>query len=164
MKFDNILPFVGEFGRYQLTQYFLAGLSCLPLSLHVLVNVFAAAVPPHLCHVPELGTHNLTWDQRQKLTSPLFNSGDLDPSCWVYDVDYSVLNITAALDNQTGLDTSNISSCSKWQYDTTYTSHTMVVQVGPTHYHMIHSNVTKSLIAILELMLIVQKYFVWVYS
>ena len=129
MQFDNILDRIGGFGKYQCGQYFLAGLSFIPVALHMLVNVFAAAVPPHWCYVPQLDAFNLTLEEREILTSPAGNSEDIDASCWMYNISYSTLDIQSVLQNNTILNASQVVSCSSWQYDHTRFAYTIVEQV-----------------------------------
>ena len=62
--FDDVLPYVGEFGTYQIILFFLTAPFCFFLAFSYFSQVFITLVPDHWCHVPEL---NITgWTPQQK--------------------------------------------------------------------------------------------------
>ncbi|KAF2364329.1 Major facilitator sugar transporter-like [Trinorchestia longiramus] len=59
LDFDDLLPHVGEFGKYQKLLVFLVCLpACIPCGIHAFSQLFMAPVPEHWCKVggPELRT------------------------------------------------------------------------------------------------------------
>ena len=73
MDFDDLLPHVGEFGRYQKLLVFLICLpACIPCGFHAFNQLFMSPTPPHWCSVPELeGTDlNWEWDAVKNLSIP----------------------------------------------------------------------------------------------
>uniref|UniRef100_T1J273 Major facilitator superfamily (MFS) profile domain-containing protein n=1 Tax=Strigamia maritima TaxID=126957 RepID=T1J273_STRMM len=69
MEFDDILPKLGQFGRYQKFVYFML---CIPASLPAVFltfnQVFMSATPEHWCEIPELKDTNMTLQQRLNLS------------------------------------------------------------------------------------------------
>jgi hypothetical protein len=55
MDLDDLLPHVGEFGRYQKLLVWLVCLpACIPCGFCAFNQLFMADVPDHWCYVPEL--------------------------------------------------------------------------------------------------------------
>lgn len=55
MDLDDLLPQVGEFGRYQKLLVWLVCLpACIPCGFCAFNQLFMAGVPIHWCYVPEL--------------------------------------------------------------------------------------------------------------
>ncbi|GLG96485.1 Organic cation transporter protein [Gryllus bimaculatus] len=52
MVFDDVFPYLGDFGRYQKRIYFLLCLPGIPVAFHKLVNVFIQASASHRCRLP----------------------------------------------------------------------------------------------------------------
>lgn len=71
MDFDDLLPHVGEFGRYQQLLIFLICLpACIPCGFHAFNQLFMAPMPPHWCRVPELEKAGLTPLQARNISIP----------------------------------------------------------------------------------------------
>lgn len=75
MDFDDLLPHVGEFGRYQKLLIFLICLpACIPCGFHAFNQLFMSPVPPHWCRVPELEEAGLTPLQARNISIPRVRS------------------------------------------------------------------------------------------
>ncbi|KAK7074009.1 hypothetical protein SK128_011647, partial [Halocaridina rubra] len=71
MDFDDLLPHVGEFGKYQRLLIFLICLpACIPCGFHAFNQLFMSPVPPHWCRVPELENTGLSLEEIRNLTIP----------------------------------------------------------------------------------------------
>ncbi|XP_064109359.1 carcinine transporter-like isoform X1 [Macrobrachium nipponense] len=76
MDFDDLLPHVGEFGRYQKLLIFLICLpACIPCGFHAFNQLFMSPVPPHWCRVPELEDSGLTLEEIRNLSIPFIGGG-----------------------------------------------------------------------------------------
>jgi hypothetical protein len=60
IDFDYVLPFIGEFGTYQMILFFLAAPFCFFEAFSLFSQVFITLVPGHSCHVPQLNNSGLT--------------------------------------------------------------------------------------------------------
>lgn len=54
LDFDDILPYIGEFGTYQIILFFLTAPFCFFLAFAYFSQVFITLIPEHWCDVPEL--------------------------------------------------------------------------------------------------------------
>nr|XP_016934593.1 organic cation transporter protein [Drosophila suzukii] len=86
MDFDDILPLIGEFGRYQKLLF----ICMIPFSFFVAFvyfsQIFLTLVPEqHWCHVPELDA--LDVEARLALSIPM-TKGEYN-NCYMYDVNYT---------------------------------------------------------------------------
>lgn len=69
MDLDDLLPQIGEFGRYQKLLLWLVCLpACVPCGFCAFNQLFMADVPDHWCLVPELMGYSM--DMRKKLAIP----------------------------------------------------------------------------------------------
>ncbi|XP_031788266.1 carcinine transporter isoform X3 [Nasonia vitripennis] len=58
---DDLLPILGEFGRYQKQLlWFICLPACLPCGFCAFNQLFMSNTPSHWCNIPELGTLNMT--------------------------------------------------------------------------------------------------------
>ncbi|XP_045471944.1 carcinine transporter isoform X2 [Harmonia axyridis] len=120
---DDILPKIGEFGRYQKLMLWLVCLpACFPCGFCAFNQLFMTDTPPHWCWIPEL--HNLTIDQRKLLSIPNEN-GSKFSKCTQYD-----LNWTEVLKNE-GLtkteETKKTIHCQNgWEFDMSEIQSTIV--------------------------------------
>lgn len=65
MDFDEFLPHVGAFGRYQLILFVVMIPFCCFFAFVYFAQMFITIVPDrHWCYVPELDLFNLTDDER----------------------------------------------------------------------------------------------------
>ncbi|KAH8259314.1 hypothetical protein KR026_002200 [Drosophila bipectinata] len=86
LDFDDILPLIGEFGRYQKFLF----ICMIPFSFFVAFvyfsQIFLTLIPEqHWCHVPELD--GLDVEARLALSIPMVN-GEYN-NCYMYDVNYT---------------------------------------------------------------------------
>lgn len=61
--FDDVLPYVGEFGIYQMILLMLMAPFCFFLAFTYFSQVFITLVPDHWCLVPQLNGTGLTVEQ-----------------------------------------------------------------------------------------------------
>jgi len=84
MDLDDLLPQVGEFGRYQKLLVWLVCLpACIPCGFCAFNQLFMADVPSHWCYVPELmNVPGIRPQDRRRLAIPSEVSGiNLDELC-----------------------------------------------------------------------------------
>lgn len=62
--FDDVLPYVGEFGPYQIVLFFLTAPFCFFLAFAYFSQVFITLVPDHTCHVDQLDNSGLNISQK----------------------------------------------------------------------------------------------------
>ncbi|KAK2582205.1 hypothetical protein KPH14_004558 [Odynerus spinipes] len=86
---DDLLPIVGEFGRYQKQLLWLVCLpACLPCGFCAFNQLFMADTPPHWCKVP--GLENMDISRRRRLAIPTSqDDNETYSQCTRYDVDWS---------------------------------------------------------------------------
>ncbi|KAG4075942.1 hypothetical protein HA402_003768 [Bradysia odoriphaga] len=97
MHFDDLLPYVGEFGRYQKILFLLMMPFSFFLAYVYSTQIFITLVPEqHWCRIPEL--ENLTVAERLHLAIPTENSKH--SKCFMYDVNFTeaILNGTKSGD------------------------------------------------------------------
>ncbi|XP_023301982.2 organic cation transporter protein-like [Lucilia cuprina] len=87
IDFDDLLPLIGEFGKYQKILF----LCMIPFTFFVAFvyfsQIFLTLVPDqHWCTVPEL--NGLSIEERLALSIPRMASGDYD-NCLMYNVNYT---------------------------------------------------------------------------
>lgn len=116
IDFDDLLPFAGEFGRYQIFLFFLT----MPFYLYgvfvYFTQMFLTEVSSqHWCRIPEL--ENLTINERRSLGIPLEDNHYGYSRCQMYEANWS--NILA--DGIRKPDPSwNVIPCQNgWEFDTT---------------------------------------------
>ncbi|XP_076054880.1 beta-alanine transporter isoform X2 [Oratosquilla oratoria] len=96
MDFDEILPDIGEFGKYQKMILWLVLLpGVMPCGFHAYNQLFMTTEPEYWCQVPQLQRANLSDDVLKAFSIPLQNTTTMERSydrCHRYDY-----NITQAL-------------------------------------------------------------------
>ncbi|KAG7172755.1 Carcinine transporter-like 1 [Homarus americanus] len=117
LDFDDVLPHVGEFGKYQWLLFLGLAPFCLNVVFIYFVQFFITIPPEHWCAVPQLQEANITLELRRQLSIPVtFDSQGKEKwnSCQMYDVDYSKLL-------REGVTSANASwpvrDCQTWEYD-----------------------------------------------
>ncbi|KAF4524309.1 hypothetical protein B566_EDAN005365 [Ephemera danica] len=89
MDLDDLLPHVGEFGRYQKLLIWLVCLpACIPCGFCAFNQLFMAEVPPHWCRVPALEIPGVTQHTHSLLELKPNSSWPLERCMhgWEYDV------------------------------------------------------------------------------
>ncbi|KAJ9584030.1 hypothetical protein L9F63_021634, partial [Diploptera punctata] len=100
---EQLMSYIGDFGKYQLGQSLLHMLCALTAGLHMLTLVTVAAVPDHRCLIPEEDDNSTLWNNPDALSwIPRNKDGDLD-SCHMVD---KITNSSV--------------KCNQWVYDNTY--------------------------------------------
>ncbi|XP_020721872.1 carcinine transporter isoform X1 [Bombus terrestris] len=91
---DDLLPIVGEFGRYQKQLLWLVCLpACLPCGFCAFNQLFMSDTPPHWCKVPGLESLDVSW--RKRLAIPISQEDNETYSqCTRYDIDWTAENIS----------------------------------------------------------------------
>lgn len=108
MGFDDVIPLLGDFGRYQKRVYFLLCLPAITSAFHKLGNVFLLAEPRYRCPRPQ---ENITSDfdisysefekwypydpSHNKFSSCLVRSGNITTECDQYIYSYEDYGKTA---------------------------------------------------------------------
>uniref|UniRef100_A0AAR5P5L2 Major facilitator superfamily (MFS) profile domain-containing protein n=4 Tax=Dendroctonus ponderosae TaxID=77166 RepID=A0AAR5P5L2_DENPD len=88
MDLDDILPQIGEFGKYQKLMLWLICLpACFPCGFGAFNQLFMADIPNHWCRVPALS--NLTVEARKRLAIPQENG--TFAKCARYALNYSLV-------------------------------------------------------------------------
>ncbi|KAK6644865.1 hypothetical protein RUM43_001138 [Polyplax serrata] len=90
MDFDELLPYVGEFGTYQKLLFFFM----IPFAFFVawvyFSQIFMTLTPEkHWCLVPELQDSNLTLEQRMSLSIPRDENSNEFEKCRMYGVNFT---------------------------------------------------------------------------
>ncbi|XP_011201961.1 organic cation transporter protein [Bactrocera dorsalis] len=88
MDFDDILPLIGEFGKYQKILFLLMIPFATFVAFVYFSQIFMTLVPEqHWCHVPEL--EELTVEERLALSIPRMSGIREYDNCKMYDVNYT---------------------------------------------------------------------------
>lgn len=113
MGYDAVIPYLGEFGRYQKRIYFLLCLPAILCAFHKLAGPFLLATPDHRCQLP-FEHSNVTYNistHIKNLSYPIEPLKDTYSSCEylnaTYDEEYLNGNVPA----------NKAISCNKWVYD-----------------------------------------------
>ena len=142
MAFDALLQsHVGKFGRFQLFCLLVVIGPGILFSLNIMEIIFAIQVPEYSCKIGGLGPNAtgelaaMSITDKQDLTSPLIKGDDgllSRDACYVYDVNFTslILNFEGNQTHMREIDSSNgtteLKTCSKWEYDTSKTGPTLV--------------------------------------
>ncbi|XP_057379735.1 carcinine transporter-like [Daphnia carinata] len=117
--FDDLLPYVGEFGRYQKLLVWLVCLpACIPCGFHAFNQLFMANVPDHWCKTPpDLEQQNWTLIERKMATIP-------------YTVNQGVMEFSKCtmFNSSEETDGNNITHCLYgWEFDNSTVSSSIVI-------------------------------------
>ncbi|KAF2356102.1 Major facilitator sugar transporter-like [Trinorchestia longiramus] len=116
MDFDDILPYLDKFGRYQKLLFMAMAPFCFNLVLIYFPHIFVTLEPEHWCRVPEL--LDLPLELRRSLSSPVSNVTGKYDSCRVYDIDFG--DLRRALQAGQVLEPNpkwETVECNSWEYD-----------------------------------------------
>ncbi|XP_026469620.1 carcinine transporter [Ctenocephalides felis] len=127
LDLDELLPQIGEFGKYQKLLLFLICLpACVPCGFCAFNQLFMAATPQHWCYVPEL--MNLDQELRRKLIAPIDNAHGSLSKCKRYDVNYTEILTSKEFSDINPNSSWPVINCDKgWEYDTTQVESSVVI-------------------------------------
>ncbi|XP_022920051.2 beta-alanine transporter [Onthophagus taurus] len=128
MDLDDILPEIGEYGRYQKSILWLVLLpGVFPCGFHAYNQLFMAATPEHWCKVPEL--KQIQSEESRNLSVPLeLVNGVLKYSeCKMYDRNYTDISLTIQ-DFDYDNDTVQIDCKNGWIFDKSLYKQTVVME------------------------------------
>ncbi|XP_043523646.1 carcinine transporter isoform X2 [Frieseomelitta varia] len=135
---DDLLPIVGEFGRYQKQLLWLVCLpACLPCGFCAFNQLFMADTPPHWCKVP--GLENLDVFRRKKLAIPISqDDNETYSQCTRYDIDWTAENVSVVTTNTSW----PIVPCDHgWEYETTEVKSSIVIDFDLVCDHAIYPTI-----------------------
>lgn len=119
VDFDDVLPYVGEFGTYHWLLFFGLAPASFNLALIYFVQFFITLTPDYWCAVEALKDAGLSAEERRNFSAviELNSQGEEERSrCKIYDVDYVALM-------KAGVRTANTSwpsrDCQAWEYNLT---------------------------------------------
>ncbi|XP_077329412.1 organic cation/carnitine transporter 2-like [Lithobates pipiens] len=84
--YDEATSFLGEWGPFQLTIFFLLSASIIPNGFTGLSAVFLAATPEHRCHVPDNANLSLAW-RNVSIPWEEKDGALVQSRCWRYKLD-----------------------------------------------------------------------------
>ncbi|XP_026827234.1 carcinine transporter isoform X3 [Ooceraea biroi] len=142
---DDLLPIVGEFGRYQKQLLWLVCLpACLPCGFCAFNQLFMADTPPHWCKVP--GLEDMDVARRRRLAIPasqvqsivrkIGDDNETYSQCMRYDVDWTTMTTTTTTENYSVVTTySSVPNASwfivpcdhGWEYETSEITSSIVI-------------------------------------
>lgn len=123
MGYDDVFPYLGEFGRYQKRIYFFVCLPAISCAFHKLAGVFLLAKPENRCQLP-FESSNATYKLPDDLLNMSFPKDALSKTwsaCKYLDANFSDEYFAA------GKPAENSLSCDRFIYDTSkYASSTVI--------------------------------------
>ena len=137
MTFDDILhAHVGKFGRFQILCLLLMMLPGFQIALNIMEIVFMLQIPEHACKITDFdgisSTASMSISEKLHFISPLIEGVDgalVRDECRVYDANFTeeMLNFTMSPMEQKNSSV-GLLKCEEWDYDETFTGHTMVLE------------------------------------
>ncbi|CAH0546488.1 unnamed protein product [Brassicogethes aeneus] len=126
MNLDDVLPTVGEFGKYQkLVLWFILLPGVFPCGFHAYNQLFMAATPDHWCKIVELPDANPK--ELRNLSIPIEKTLDGQErysQCFMYDLNYNKSMFSGSLKDTTA----KIPCKNGWVYDTDSNTQTVVME------------------------------------
>ncbi|KAK4879042.1 hypothetical protein RN001_007188 [Aquatica leii] len=122
---DDILPQVGEFGKYQKLMLWLVCLpACIPCGFCAFNQLFMADVPDHWCFVPALS--NFTQFERKALGIPM--QGLTFKKCERYAIDWDMVMHNFNINDFKSEPNWPVEACTDgWEYNLTEVSSSIVI-------------------------------------
>ncbi|XP_011211490.2 organic cation transporter protein [Bactrocera dorsalis] len=118
MSYDDVINYLGDFGKYQKQIYFLLCLPAISCAFHKLAGVFLLARPEFRCLLPFENPLNATYDsfppEHWNLTYPIDPLTDKFQRCEYYNIDYTTDYLQTATTPATANGTVK---CSHYVYD-----------------------------------------------
>lgn len=126
---DDLLPIVGEFGRYQrLLLWFVCLPACLPCGFCAFNQLFMTDTPPHWCNVP--GLEGLDPPQRRHLGIPKEADNESYSRCTRYNIDWGAPEMIM-MENLAPNASWEVIPCDHgWEYDQSEITSSVVVDVS----------------------------------
>ncbi|EZA48635.1 hypothetical protein DMN91_001367 [Ooceraea biroi] len=107
---EELMSYLGDFGKYQFGQFCLHLLGAVTAGLHMLTLLTVAAVPAHHCDIPEANVSTLLNESSFNVT---LNHD--------WNTSFVAEHLPRRLDSCHYLDHENVTrECDSWTYDTTY--------------------------------------------
>lgn len=126
---DDLLPIVGEFGRYQKQLLWLVCLpACLPCGFCAFNQLFMADTPPHWCKIP--GLENMDASRRRRLAiPPSQEDNETYSQCTRYDIDWMAENVSTTITPppMSNSSWSTVPCDHGWEYDTSEVISSIVI-------------------------------------
>ncbi|KAL0119150.1 hypothetical protein PUN28_009627 [Cardiocondyla obscurior] len=130
---DDLLPIVGEFGRYQKQLLWLVCLpACLPCGFCAFNQLFMADTPSHWCKVP--GLENMDVSRRRRLAIPASqDDNETYSQCTRYDIDWTTAttvenySVVATYLSAPNASWSAVPCDHGWEYETSDTTSSIVI-------------------------------------
>ena len=137
VDFDDILPHIGEMGRYQMGFYLLMCIPTIPAAFLAFNQVFLSAEPAHWCFVPDLADSGLNATQRRALSIPRKDLGSgledviVYERCLQYDVNFTELKWRNGGEwpEEADRDWPKVTCQTGWEYDRSEYENTLVTEV-----------------------------------
>ncbi|XP_067002469.2 carcinine transporter [Anabrus simplex] len=139
MDLDDLLPQVGEYGRYQKLLLWLVCLpACLPCGFAAFNQLFMTGVPPHWCRIPEL--EGIPSTVRRHLAIPLEEGSNSSYSqCSAYAVNWTALLEELPWEELEPNSSWTTQPCAHgWEYNTTEITSSIVIDFDLVCTHSIY--------------------------
>lgn len=119
MGYDDVIPLLGGFGKYQKRIYFLVCLPAISCAFHKLAGVFLLAKPEHRCMLPfENSTSNYQFSNDvMEHIYPFDTKLNKYDSCQHYNLNFTGITSIDDILNTTRL-SDNTVKCTSWIYNT----------------------------------------------
>ncbi|KAM9311587.1 organic cation/carnitine transporter 2-like [Gastrophryne carolinensis] len=130
LDYDQATSFLGEWGPYQLTIFFLLSASTIPNGFNGMSVMFLAATPEHRCQVPASANLSQAW-LNASIPWEVRDGVPMPSRCWRYKLDalrtYSQLGLVPGIHiNVTSLEKEKC--LDGWEYDTSTYLSTVVTE------------------------------------
>jgi MFS transporter, OCT family, solute carrier family 22 (organic cation transporter), member 4/5 len=110
MGYDDVIPHLGKFGKYQRKLYFLLCLPAISCAFHKLAGVFLLAKPDHRCRLPT-EADNATYELSESIRNASYPIDSLTKT-WSMCEYWNV-----SMEESPGNGTAVAVSCDRWIYD-----------------------------------------------
>ncbi|XP_067132180.1 uncharacterized protein [Centruroides vittatus] len=128
MEFDEVLPHVGSYGKYQILLLgLLAPVANIPCCFTYLSVAFVSATPDHWCRIPELEGH-FPQDVIKNISIPLETRDGVEmySQCAMYDYNYTRILLEGV---PSDVDVPRVPCKNGWNYDRSVYESTLVTDM-----------------------------------